>query len=93
MNDLSDWLSPIERAYHEFALFFARVPVNENVERVDRRVFRWVLCGEHGFRRSWKEQCPTCGGYAEPRLNREMEKRLKRLKAQTAKKLKTRRAA
>lgn len=78
MNDLSDWLSPVERAYHELAQFFARVPLDEkNAERVDRRVFRWVLCGEHGFRRAAKEQCPTCGGHAEPRLNREMHWKLK----------------
>lgn len=73
----------------ELATFIARVPAEEkNAERLDRRVFRWVLCGEHSFGRNYRETCPQCGGYAEPLRNHDMAKRLKKRKIATQKLMK-----
>jgi hypothetical protein len=71
--------------------FIARVPAEKPAARLDRRIFRWVLCGEHGFGRNWRERCPECGGYAEPRLNPEMRTRLDRQRRKTKAILKAKR--
>jgi hypothetical protein len=52
-------------AFRLLKRFFERVPLEKPALRVDRRINRWVLCGEHGFGRNWREECPQCGGYVE----------------------------
>lgn len=69
--------------------FFRAVPT-ATAERYDRRRFRWVLCGEHGFVRNFRERCPDCGGYAEPLRNHVMAKRLAKRRTATLKLLRPR---
>ena len=68
--------------------FFRRIPLEDRTDRTDRRHFRWVLCGEHGFVRNHREACPDCGGYAEPLRNHAMAGRLERRRRATARLIK-----
>ena len=64
-------------AFRAVGRFFRRAHPEE-VERIDRRVARYVLCGQHGYVENFRDVCPECGGYAERRVNEVMRKRLTR---------------